>query len=143
MSAKKSPSLRPTDAELAILRVLWDHGAATVREVHGILNESKPQGYTTVLKFLQIMTEKGLVLRDETSRSHIYRSAVPPERMQRSMVKEMVQKLFAGSTRALVQQALGSGPVSAEEIAAIRRTLDALEDKPPCPPGAPEPPRRS
>lgn len=144
MSAKKSATpLRPTDAELAILRVLWDRGEATVREVHGILNEKKAQGYTTVLKFLQIMTEKGLVLRDERPRSHVYRSAVPPERMQRSMVKELVQKLFGGSTRALVQQALGSGPVSKEEIAAIRRTLDALEDKPSANPGPPGPTRRS
>lgn len=133
MPAKKPTLPRPTDAELAILRVLWDRGAATVREVHEELSQTRDQGYTTVLKFLQIMTDKGLVLRDESSRSHIYRAAVAPEKMQRSMVREMVQKLFAGSTRALVQQALGSGPVTAEEIAEIRRTLDALdalEEKP-------------
>jgi BlaI family penicillinase repressor len=130
MSAKKPALLRPTDAELAILRVLWDRGEATVREVHEELIRHKEQGYTTVLKFLQIMTEKGLVLRDESSRSHVYRAAVPPGRMQRSMVKEMVQKLFAGSTRALVQQALGTGKVTREEIAEIRRTLDALEGNP-------------
>ena len=129
MSAKKSAVVRPTDAELAILRVLWERGAATVREVHEKLNQGKPQVYTTVLKFLQIMTEKGLVLRDEAARSHIYRAALPPEKMQRSMVKDMVQKLFGGSTRMLVQQALGSGKVTPEEIAEIRRTLDSLEQK--------------
>lgn len=128
MPVKKSALPRPTDAELCILRVLWDRGEATVREVHEELSRKKEQGYTTILKFLQIMTEKGLVLRDESSRSHVYRAAVAPERMQRSMVREMVQKLFAGSTRALVQQALGSGPVSAAEIAEIRRTLDAMEE---------------
>lgn len=131
MSAKKTnppgAAPRPTDAELSILRVLWDKGAATVREVHEELNSRKPQVYTTVLKFLQIMTEKGLVRRDESARTHIYRAAVPPERMQRSMVKDLVQRLFAGSTQALVQQALGSGKVTAEEISEIRRTLDALE----------------
>ena len=129
MPAKKSHLPRPTDAELSILRVLWDRGAATVREVHDELNQHKAQGYTTVLKFLQIMTEKGLVLRDESSRSHIYRASLPSGSMQGSMVTDMVQKLFAGSTRALVQQALGSGQVSAEEIAEIRRTLDTLEEK--------------
>lgn len=124
----KKPSLpRPTAAELSILRVLWDRGEATVREVHEELNRHKEQGYTTVLKFLQIMTEKSLVLRDESSRSHIYRAAAPPEKMQQSMVREMVQKLFAGSTQALVQQALGSGKVTQQEISEIRRTLDALE----------------
>ena len=127
MPAKKLILPRPTDAELSILRVLWDRGAATVREVHEALQSQKAHGYTTILKFLQIMTEKGLVLRDESSRSHIYRAAAPPEKMQRSMVREMVQKLFAGSTQALVQQALGSGKVTAEEIAEIRRTLDALD----------------
>lgn len=129
MPVKKPVLPRPTDAELAILRVLWDRGAATVREVHDELNRHKAYGYTTVLKFMQIMTEKGLVLRDDTNRSHVYRATLAPEKMQRSMVREIVQKLFAGSTRALVQQALGSGPVSAEEIAEIRRTLDAMEEK--------------
>ena len=128
MPVKKSVSSRATDAELAILRVLWDRGEATVREVHEELSRKKPQGYTTVLKFLQIMTEKGLVKRDETSRTHVYRAAAPPERMQRSMVKDLVQKLFAGSTQALVQQALGTGKVTAAEILEIRRTLDSIEN---------------
>ena len=130
MSAKKTSVPRPTDAELAILRVLWEKGAATVREVHQELSRTRGQGYTTVLKFLQIMTEKGLVRRDDSARSHIYRASAAPEKMQRSMVKEMVQKLFAGSTRALVQQALGAGKVTPAEIAEIRRTLDALERDP-------------
>lgn len=130
MPAKKRSVPRPTDAELAILRVLWDRGEATVREVYEEMSRHKEQGYTTVLKFLQIMTEKGLVRRDESSRSHIYRAAAPPEKMQRSMVRELVQKLFAGSTQALVQQALGSGKVTAAEIAEIRRTLDSLEKEP-------------
>lgn len=127
MSAKRTSVPRPTDAELAILRVLWEKGAATVREVHEELSRTRSQGYTTVLKFLQIMTEKGLVRRDESARSHIYRASAAPEKMQRSMVKEMVQKLFGGSTRMLVQQALGSGKVTPDEIAEIRRTLDSLE----------------
>jgi BlaI family transcriptional regulator, penicillinase repressor len=130
MPVKKSTAPRPTDSELTLLRVLWDRGAATVREVHEEVSRSKTLGYTTVLKFLQIMTEKGLVKRDESARTHIYRPAVPPERMQRSMVTDLVQRLFAGSTQALVQQALGSGRVTAGEIAEIRRTLDALEKKP-------------
>lgn len=129
MPSKKPVLPRPTDAELSILRVLWDHGTATVREVHDALQSQKAHGYTTILKFLQIMTEKGLVLRDESSRSHIYRAAAPPEKMQISIVKDLVRKLFAGSTQALIQQALGSGKVTADEISEIRRTLDALERK--------------
>ena len=126
---KKKPTPKPTDAELAILRVLWRQGSATVREVMQALCEDKPTGYTTVLKLMQIMASKGLVDRDESKRTHVYSAALPQARVQARLAKDLVERAFAGSTSQLVLRALQSGSTSADELAEIRRMLDELEGK--------------
>lgn len=118
---------RPTDAELAILRVLWRRGPSTVREVQDDLQRQSPTGYTTVLKLLQIMTEKGLVVRDESSRAHVYKSRFPEEQMQQRLVGDLLDRAFAGSTSRLVMQALSTRRASREELAEIRQILDDLD----------------
>jgi predicted transcriptional regulator len=126
MRRRKQP--RPTDAELGILRVLWDHGPATVRDVQSVLSKrQKKPGYTTVLKLLQIMAEKGLVERDESSRSHVYRARLPAEQTQRQLVGDLLERAFGGSARKLVMQALAAKKTSAAELAEIRWLLDQLE----------------
>jgi BlaI family transcriptional regulator, penicillinase repressor len=119
----------PTGAELAILTVLWKRGPSTVRDVHEALRGSQDTGYTTVLKLLQIMTQKGLVKRDESQRSHVYRAAVTEDRTQRRLVGELLDKAFAGSAGDLVMRALSVKPASPAEIAAIRAMLDEAERK--------------
>jgi BlaI family transcriptional regulator, penicillinase repressor len=117
----------PTDAELEILSVLWDLGPSTVRSVQVALNEHKPVGYTTALKLLQIMNEKGLVRRDESTRTHVYEAAVPREQTQTALVKDLVTRAFGGSASALVLGALAAQPATQDEVAEIRRMLDELE----------------
>ena len=126
MAGKSRPLPRPTDAELAILRVLWEHGPVTVRDTLEAVNERRrePLAYTTVLKFLQIMTEKGLALRTEKDRGHLYRAAVPPAQTKRHLVRDLMERLFDGSARELVLEALGAHKVSPEELREIRRLLD-------------------
>ena len=124
----RSPKPHPTDAELAILNVLWERGPATVREVHGELERRGPAGYTTVLKQLQIMTEKGLVARDESARAHVYRPAVDRSATQRHLVRDLARKAFDGSPLRLVQQALAGERARPEELAEIRRLLEELEE---------------
>jgi BlaI family transcriptional regulator, penicillinase repressor len=119
------PLPKPTASELAILRVLWDRGPSTVRQVHETMGQETK--YTTVLKFLQIMAEKGLVMRDESARTHIYRAAQREETTQRRLVKDLVDRAFAGSTQALVLQALSAKRASPADIAEIRRLLDDYE----------------
>ncbi|GMU01193.1 BlaI/MecI/CopY family transcriptional regulator [Corallococcus caeni] len=123
MSRGKLP--RPTDAELAILRVLWDQGARTVREVHETLQDGS--GYTTVLKTMQIMTEKGLVTRDESQRAHVYSARLPRESTQRQLVTDLVDRVFGGSPARLALQALSTKKTSPEELAELRQLLDSLE----------------
>jgi predicted transcriptional regulator len=121
---------RPTEAELTILRVLWDSGPRTVREIHKALAASQPDkatGYTTVLKLLQIMTEKGLVARDESQRPQIYRAAYSQQHTQRQMVGDLVQRAFGGSVKALVLQALATKKSTPEELEAMERLLDKFE----------------
>ncbi len=125
MSEEKLP--RPTDAELAILRVLWERGACTVREVHEALQDGS--GYTTILKLMQIMTEKGLVVRDESQRAHIYRPRATQQKTQRQLVTDLVDRAFGGSTAQLAMQALSSKKTSPEELAELRRLLDSLEQE--------------
>ena len=120
-------TLKPTDAELAILSVLWEQGPSTVRQIQQVLDRARPTGYTTVLKLLQIMTEKGLVRRDETERRHVYRARYSEEQTQQQLVGDLVDRAFAGSTTRLVMQALSSRKTSADELAAIRRLLDEWE----------------
>jgi len=118
---------RPTDAELEILKVLWRRGPSTVREVFETLGESKTTGYTTVLKTMQIMAEKGLVVRDESERAHRYEPAAPEDETQRRLVGDLLRKAFDGSAKKLVMQALSTERASAEELSEIRRMLDELE----------------
>ena len=125
MSHKDAP--RPTDAELEILRVLWARGPCTVREVHEALNKTRPAGYTTVLKFMQIMTDKGLLRRNEEQRAHVYEAKLPQAETQRILVGELLDKAFEGSAANLVMQALASKPASAEELSSIRQLLDEYE----------------
>lgn len=123
----KRPFPRPTDAELEILRVLWDRGPCTVRQVHDALSDSKQTGYTTILKLLQIMTDKGLVERNEDQRSHVYTARSPQEHTQRQLVRDLLDRAFGGSARTLVMQALATGKASPQELAEIRRILDEYE----------------
>jgi BlaI family transcriptional regulator, penicillinase repressor len=118
---------RPTDAELAILRVLWDRGPSTVREVHAALSASQTSGYTTVLKLLQIMTDKGLVVRDESERAHVYVPRLSEQRTQRQLLGDLVDRAFAGSSAKLVLQALSGRRATAAELRDIRALLDELE----------------
>ena len=125
MADKATP--RPTDAELAILTVLWERGPCTVREVHDTLSATHDRGYTTVLKLMQIMTDKGLVTRDESQRAHVYRAAVSKERTQKRFLVDLVQRVFDGSSSQLVLHALGSQRTSREELRAIRSLLNKLD----------------
>jgi BlaI family transcriptional regulator, penicillinase repressor len=118
---------KPTDAELAILRVIWEQGPSTVRQIQQVLDRARPTGYTTVLKLLQIMTEKGLVRRDESERSHVYRARFSEDQTQRQLLGDLLDRAFAGSTSRLVMQALSSRKASAEELAALRKLLDEWE----------------
>jgi len=129
MTGKKISRPRPTDGELEILRVLWEGGASTVRQLHETLEARRPAGYTTVLKLLQIMTEKGLVRRDESERAHIYEARVPREETERQLVGDLLEKAFSGSASALVMRALSSKKTSPEELARIRRLLDEMEGR--------------
>jgi predicted transcriptional regulator len=118
---------RPTDAELAILNVLWERGPSTVREVHAALSDRQGSGYTTVLKLLQIMTEKGLVVRDESQRAHVYASRLGEQRTQRQLLGDLVDRAFGGSPGKLVMQALSDRRATDEELREIRAMLDRLE----------------
>lgn len=121
------PPPRPTDAELDILQVLWERGPSTVRDVHDALGEIRGVGYTTVLKLMQIMAEKGLVVRDESARSHVYKAKEKREATQRRLVRDLLSRAFGGSTESLVLQALSAKKATPAEIAEIRRLLDEME----------------
>ena len=115
---------RPTDAELAILQVLWAHGPSTVRQVHERLSSARDTGYTTTLKLMQIMADKGLVTRDESARTHVYEARRTRDETQRQLVADLLDRAFGGSAAALVMQALSAHPASAEELREIRRLVD-------------------
>lgn len=122
------PSLsRPTDAELAILNVLWHRGPSTVRTVYEELAKSRPTGYTTVLKFMQIMTEKGLLVRDDSQRTHVYRAKKSEADTQRHLIKDLLERAFGGSARKLIMQALSTKKATPEELEEIRRFIDTME----------------
>ncbi|HEY8915090.1 MAG TPA: BlaI/MecI/CopY family transcriptional regulator [Chitinophaga sp.] len=125
MSAGKQ--LKPTESELEILRVLWEKGPSTVREVHEILEQSKDAGYTTTLKLMQIMHEKGLLERDASSKTHIYAAAVSQENTQRQLLDKMIDTVFNGSASQLVLQALGNHKSSKEELEKIKQYLNEIE----------------
>lgn len=125
---RNGPKPQPTHAELGILRVLWRRGPSTVRDVHGALPRDRAVGYTTVLKLLQIMAEKGLVTRDESSRSHVYAAAVSEDTTQRRLVSDLLDRAFEGSAIGLVMQALAARPASPEELRQIRALIDELDE---------------
>jgi len=116
---------RPTESELAILRVLWEKGPSTVRQVNDVLSRSRDTGYTTTLKLMQIMAEKGLVTRDEKDRTHVYAPRWSQGQTQHQLVSDLVDRAFGGSAAALVLQALSANPASAEELSEIERLIDA------------------
>jgi predicted transcriptional regulator len=124
---KKTKLPKPTDAELSILRVLWDCGPSTVRKIWEQINPEHPTGYTTILKLMQIMLEKGLLGRDETERSHVYYASLTKEQTQRQVVGHVLERAFGGSAPKLVMQALAGRKATREELAEIRRLLDEME----------------
>ena len=118
---------KPTASELEILRVLWTHGPSTVREVHDALQAKRAMGYTSVLKFLQIMTTKGTVRRNETQRAHVYEACVPAEQTKRQLAGDILQRVFEGSASQLMMHALAGRRASRAEIDELRRLLDEHE----------------
>jgi BlaI family transcriptional regulator, penicillinase repressor len=120
---------RPTDAELAILRILWERGPCTVRQVHDVLSRERPAAYTTALKMLQIMTEKGLVRRDDRDRTHIYESRLTEEQTQRQLVRDLVDRAFGGSASKLVLQALSARRATPEELGEIRKLIESGRER--------------
>ena len=127
MPRKSSP--QPTEVELAILRVLWDLGPSSVRQVHEALSAARDTGYSTTLKMMQVMFDKGLLKRDESVRPQVYRTAQPEAKTQTQMVDDLVQKVFGGSARKLVMRAVQSEQVSQGELVEIRKLLKEM-DKP-------------
>lgn len=125
MPRKRSP--QPTEVELAILRVLWDRGLSSVREVHEVLQGSRDTGYSTTLKMMQVMFDKGLLTRDESRRPQLYAPSVPEEQTQRQIVDDLIHKVFGGSARKLVLRAVQSEHVTADELAEIRRILKKMD----------------
>lgn len=125
----KTKYIKPTESELEILQVLWSKGLTTVREVHEELGKIKDVGYTTTLKLMQIMNEKGLVKRDDSMRTHIYQAAVNKEYTQKHLLSKMIDSLFGGSHTQLVIQALGEQKVTVEELEKIQQLLDKLKTK--------------
>jgi predicted transcriptional regulator len=130
MNVSKSRKVtRPTDAELEILNVLWRRGSSTVREVHAALSETRPTGYTTVLKLMQIMAEKNLVRRDESQRAHVYEARLAQEQTQRQLLGDLLARAFNGSATQLVMQALAAQKTSAVELSQIRQMLNEFEER--------------
>jgi BlaI family penicillinase repressor len=127
MTAKIPTPPRPTDSELEILTVLWSRGPSTVRELHEILSRRKATQYTTVLKFMQIMADKGLVQRDEKNRAHIYEASRPREWTQRQLAGDLLERGFAGSAKSLLIGALSARKASAKELLELRKFLDDYE----------------
>jgi BlaI family transcriptional regulator, penicillinase repressor len=120
---------KPTESELEILNILWDKGPSTVRDVHEVLAESKEAGYTTSLKLMQIMFDKGLLKRDASAKTHIYEAAVSQEQTQGQMLKKMIDTVFNGSASRMVMQALGNHKASAAELDEIKQYLESMEKK--------------
>lgn len=121
--------LKPTESELEILQILWEKGDCTVREVHEILEKNKDAGYTTTLKLMQIMSEKGLVIRDTSSKTHIYKALLNQQKTEQHLVSKMIDNVFNGSATRLVMQALGNHSASKDEIDSIKKYLDELSSK--------------
>jgi predicted transcriptional regulator len=125
MARHKHP--RPTDRELAILRILWDRGPSTVRQVNEAMSKHGDTGYTTTLKLMQIMSEKGLLIRDESQWKHVYKPVATEERTQKQLVGDLLERAFSGSAEKLVMRALSAKKVSPDQLARIRRMIDEFE----------------
>ena len=126
---EKSRLPKPTEVELELLRVLWSKGSATVREIYELVSQRRTLGYTSVLKMLQIMTEKGLVERTEAGKAHIYRAAATQEETQSQMLRDLSERLFAGSAAQLAMHALSMQAASAEELEEIRKIIRQKKEK--------------
>ena len=126
---RKSAVPKPTDAELAILRVLWDQGPSTVRQVYDILSRGRSFAYTTTLKLLQIMTEKGLTTREEQGQHHVYRARHAQRETQRRLVRDLIDRAFGGSAAQLVMHALDSKQASPEDVREIRQLIAAFKER--------------
>jgi BlaI family transcriptional regulator, penicillinase repressor len=120
---------KPTEGELELLRVLWVKGSATVRELHDAVSQERPLGYTTVLKLLQIMTEKGLVQRRELGRAHVYRATASQEETQSQLLRDLSERLFSGSATQLAMHALTMQPATSDELKEIRKLIDRKQEK--------------
>ena len=125
MARSKTP--RPTDRELTILRILWDNGPCTVRQVNEAMNADGSTGYTTTLKLMQIMTDKGLLRRDDSQFKHVFKPALTEAKAQKQLVGDMLERAFCGSAEKLVMRALSAKKISATELASIRKMLDEFE----------------
>ena len=125
----KTPLPKPTESELEILQVLWQHGPSTVRFTNDQLSQRREVGYTTTLKLLQLMLDKGLVLREDAAKTHVYRAAVRKEETQNLLLDRFVDATFGGSAMKLVMQALGNHPTSTDELAEIRNLLNQIEEQ--------------
>jgi BlaI family transcriptional regulator, penicillinase repressor len=126
---KQEPKFNPTPSELEILHILWNRGPSTVREIHDVLSKEKDVGYTSALKFLQIMTTKGLVTRSEEQRAHVYTASEPAEATKQQLATDVLQRVFRGSASQLMQHALSGRRSSKKEIEEIRALLDEYERK--------------
>lgn len=122
-------NIKPTESEMDILKILWEQGPSTVREVHDILSEKKEAGYTTTLKLMQIMNDKGLLTRNDESKSHVYSAAVKKQSIQKEVVGKMIDSFFKGSSAKLIMHALGNHRASKEEIREIKNYLDEIENR--------------
>jgi BlaI family transcriptional regulator, penicillinase repressor len=129
MKLRQSSLPKPTEVELELLRILWEHGPATVRDLHEAVSRQRPVVYTSVLKILQIMTEKGLVQREESGKAHIYRAAVSQEDTQNQLLRDLSERLFSGSAAQLAMHALSMEPASAEELEEIRNLIEQKRQK--------------
>ena len=130
MKMSKANLPKPTEGELELLRVLWAKGPSTVRELHDAVSRERELGYTTVLKLLQIMTEKGLVQRTEVGRAHVYRTTASQEETQSQLLKDLSERLFSGSAAQLAMHALSMAPASTDELKEIRKLIDRRQEKP-------------
>ena len=129
MKANQRYLPKPTEGELELLRALWVKGPATVRELHDALSQERPLGYTTVLKLLQIMTEKGLVQRTEVGRAHVYRPTVSQKETQSQLLRDLSERLFSGSAAQLAMHALSMEPANNEDLKEIQRLIDRKQEK--------------
>ncbi|KAA5536404.1 BlaI/MecI/CopY family transcriptional regulator [Taibaiella lutea] len=125
----KPEKLKPTDSEMEILNILWDKGTATVRDIHEVLEKQKPSGYTTTLKLMQIMFEKGMLTREAQGKMHVYSAVIKREKAREQVVQKMIDTMFSGSASQLVMQALGNHTSSPKELEEIKAYLDKLSNK--------------